>query len=1108
MKLANWIDVFLIVCALLLPQTKSYGQGVTTGSITGTVRDSQGMLVPGVRINAVHQPSGTAYQGLTLEDGRFFIPAMRVGGPYKVTASLPGFNIETVNAVEVSLGAATTVEFKLNVANVQQEVTVEAESPDPIMTPDSTGAATAITRDNLATLPSITGRFDSVARLTPQYSGTMNFSGQDSRMNNITVDGSYFNNSFGLGNTLGDRTSVAAISLAAVEQVQVAVAPYDVRQGNFVGANVNTVTRSGTNEFRGSVYHSFRNEKWVGKTAQGLAFNPGTFTFDETGFWASGPVVPNKVFFFGNYESENTTQPGTTFVANTGNQTVGGNVTRVLGSDLDALRSYLQSNFNYTTGPYQGYSNLTPGKRFLIKGDYNLNEHNKVAFRYTKLDSNTDVLLSNSNSLGFGSRRSNTTGLNFKNSNYQILENINSYVGNWNSFIGSKVTNQLIVAYDNHNESRPQHGNLFPFVDILQAGSVYTSFGYEPFTPDNTLLYHQFQIQDNFTRYLNRHVLAFGATFEHYDSDNIFFPGAQSVYVYNSLADFYTDANGFLANPGKTVAPVTLNHFQVRWNNIPGQTKPIQPLKVNYDGAFLQDQWKAGENWSVTAGIRFDIPVFARTGYDNGAADQLTFTDENNRPIQYNTGKLPNASLLWSPRVGFNWNALGRRNLQIRGGTGIFTGPPAYVWISNQVGNTGVLTGFADVTNTTAFPWNPNSDAYKPTTVTGAAPPSYELAVTDPNFKFPQIWRTNIGADHRLPLGFIGTTDLIYNRDVNGIYYINANQRLPNHSFAGSDGRPYWGTATVLGGAANQRIYQQVTDNTVLKNESIGYSWNLAFSAQRNINRFFIKAAYSYGRAKNTVDAGSIAFGSWSANPIVANGNNAPVAFSSASPGQRFFLAASYRKEYFKFGATTVATIFEGNQTNTSYLFSGDANGDGNSSNDLIYIPRDTTEMNFQPYTVGTGASAVTFSAADQAAAWDSYTKADHYLSRHRGQYAVRNATFLPMAWRDDLNISQNFLFNAGGRRHGFQLRLDILNFTNALNHNWGVSQRLVSTSPLTNPAIDAQGRLSYRLRQFNNQLLGTSPSTMPYQYNAGTADVYKVLVSLNFSFNTIGFLQ
>src|SRR6516162_11212188 len=297
-----WVRAVGVTLSLLLAARQGGAQGVTTGSITGVVNDSQGAVVPGATVAAVHVPSGTTYEAVTQVDGRYFIPAVRVGGPYKITASLLGFTSETQDAVTVSLGVSADVNFALKPATITEEVTVVGHT-DPVFSSTHTGAATSVMREELATLPTVNGRINDMARLSPEYTGLGTFAGQDNRMNNITVDGSYFNNSFGLAGQPGDRTGVAPISLEAIEQVQVSVAPFDVRQGNFVGANVNTVTRSGTNEFRGSVYHSFRNEKWVGKTAQGLAFNPGTFTFDETGFWASGPVVPNKVFFFGNYES-------------------------------------------------------------------------------------------------------------------------------------------------------------------------------------------------------------------------------------------------------------------------------------------------------------------------------------------------------------------------------------------------------------------------------------------------------------------------------------------------------------------------------------------------------------------------------------------------------------------------------------------------------------------------------------------------------------------------------------------------------------------------------------------------------------------------------------
>ncbi|MCI0561861.1 MAG: hypothetical protein MN733_25525, partial [Nitrososphaera sp.] len=418
----------------------------------------------------------------------------------------------------------------------------------------------------------------------------------------------------------------------------------------------------------------------------------------------------------------------------------------------------MNTNFGYEAGSYQGYDHETPAKRFIAKLDYNLNDRNKLSMRYNHLDSDTDVLLSNSSSLGFGTRRTVSTGLNFQNSNYIILENIRSLVGEWNSLVGSNMSNNLIIGYTHQDESRDSRGTFFPFVDVLEAGSVYTSFGFEPFTPNNELRYSSFQVQNNFTIYGPKHSLTFGVSVERYKSENVFFPGSQSVYVYNSLADFYSDANDYLANPNRTVSPVTLRRFQVRWTNIPGQEKPIQPLKVLYAGIYGQDEWQVSKDLRVTAGLRIDVPFFGDTGYTNANADALTFRDEDGKAVQYKSGELPDPNPLFSPRVGFNWDVKGDRSTQVRGGTGIFTGRPAYVWISNQIGNTGVLTGFESRDNITDRPFHPDPDHYKPTNVTGAPASSYELALTDPNFKFPQLWRSNIAVDQQLPFfGLIGT---------------------------------------------------------------------------------------------------------------------------------------------------------------------------------------------------------------------------------------------------------------------------------------------------------------------------------------------------------------
>jgi hypothetical protein len=1068
-------------------------QGVTTSSIQAIVRNNAGGPVAGARVIAVHLPSGTSYSTTTRADGRATMPGMRIGGPYRVSVAAIGFESQTADDVFLTLGVAGDLSFVMREAVVALEEILVTGAPDPVFSTDRTGAATSITRENLATLPTVTGRIEDFTRLTPQVRGA-SFAGQDNRLNNITVDGSYFNNSFGLGGQPGDRTGVAPISIEAIEQVQINVAPYDVRQGNFVGAGVNTVTRSGTNEYRGSLYYGFRDKSLTGKEAGDNPFDPGEFKFTKLGASLGGPIIRDKLFFFASYEGDNLTEPGTTFLANAGGEQPGGSITRVLKSDLDGLSTFLQSNFGYATGPYQGYDHKTPATRILAKLDFNLNDRNKISVRYNHLDSDTDVLSSNSSSLGFGNRRTNTNALNFQNSNYQILENIRSIVGEWNSVLGANLANNLIVGYTFQDESRASRGDFFPMVDILEGGLTYTTFGFEPFTPNNELRYKTWQLQNNFTIYGSKHDLTFGLSLERYESENVFFPGSQSAYVYNSLEDFYTDANDFLANPSRTTSPVNLRRFQVRWSNIPGLEKPIQPLEVTYAGIYVQDEFRASNQLKLTFGLRLDRPQFGETGFTNPQANGLTFRDELGQALQFRTEQLPDANILFSPRIGFNWDPTSERRTQVRGGTGVFTGRPAYVWISNQIGANGILTGFERLDNTAARPFHPDPNHYKPTDVTGAPASSYELAFTDPEFRFPQTWRTNIAVDKRLPWDLVGTAEFVYSKDLNGIDYINGNLLAPNATFTGADDRPRW-----IGG---NRINANIDNAIILRNQNESSSWIASASLERNFGNLFAKAAYSYGEARSIANPGSIAFGSWNNNPHSGNPNAPGLGYSFNSPGHRVFLALSYQKDFFSFGTTSIS-LFWNRQTigNTSYTFSGDANGDGGFSNDLLYIPRDQGEMNFQTYTLNASGSnpAVTFTAAEQAAAWDAYIAQDSYLSAHRGEYVERGAVFLPMVTRADLSLSQDIGREFGGRPNRFAIRLDILNVGNLISGGkWGVSQRMVTNQPLTNPSADAQGQLQYRLRSINRELL--RPQT--FEPTAGLGDVYRIQLGLRYTFN------
>ena len=1109
--------------AALLPGSvlPAAAQGVTTGSMAGMVMDTNMAPVRDAQVIAIHLPSGTTYEAVTRADGRFFIPGMRVGGPYSVTVAYSGsggtaFSPLTHEDINVNLGVASDLSFTVKPISVQEEVTVTA-IVDPVFSSSRTGAATSVDREEIALIPTLNGRISDVTRLTPQSSGS-SFAGADNRMNNITVDGSSFNNSFGLGGQPGDRTGVAPISLEAIEQIQVSVAPFDVRQGSFTGAGVNTVTRSGSNRLSGSFYHRFRDQDWVGTEASGQVVNPGTFTFRNTGGWASGPIVKNKWFAFGNYEDQLDKRPLTTFRANKGGEPIGGQVTRVLASDLTALSAYLKANFNYDTGPFEGVPDETPAKRFLIRSDYNLNNSNKVSFRYNYLDSFSDSGLSSSTSALRGRTNFSTGFMTYQGSNYQTLENIRSGIGEWNWVIGNSMANSFQSGYTTQDESR-RGSTIFPLVDIFEGGTNYLSFGGEPFTYPNGLLYNTLQFQDNFTKFTNRHTLTFGAYAEKYHSDNIFMNCCrQSAYAYNSLADFYTDANGYLANPNRTLAPITLSAFQISYSNIPGVEQPVQPLDVWYTAGYLQDEWRMRSNLSLTAGVRVDVSKFKNTSYSNPAADALIFRDENGQPVQYVTGELPETTALWSPRVGLNWDVAGDQMTQVRGGTGLFSGRPAYVWISNQIGNTGVLLGgtVPDTNPGSRFPFNPNIDTYKPASVVaGTHSALYSLNVTDPAFKFPQVWRSNAALDRKLPGGFVSTTEYLYAKDVNGIYYINANLPAAQSTFAGVDNRPRWvGAPCVTAGnpgGCSTRINSEpgnvVGVNYVLKNGAEGNSWNFAQSLQKTTAfGLSVRGAYSYGKAMSISDPEATAATSFARNSQSADPNNPGSSISLWSPGHRVFALVNYTASYFNFGATSISAFWEarhstnGSSSRISYTFAGDMNGDSISANDLIYIPRDQAEMNFSAFTLGTR----TFTAAEQAAAFDAYIQQDPYLSKNRGKYAERNGLVMPMFRSIDLSISQDLFHTIGSARNGFQIRLDIVNFGNLLNSSWGVSQRPVGTvnfnnqlQILTNPGVDAQGRSTYRMGVVNNELIKNT-----FQTAATTSDVYQFMLSLRYGFN------
>lgn len=1113
---------------------------VTTGSIRGLVTDNENKPLEGARIVAIHLPSGTQYVGATRADGRFNIPGMRVGGPYSVAATMIGYSRQNRDDIQVSLGVAADLIFKMDaVATQLNAVTVTSEGGE--LSSTRTGAATTVRREALEKLPTITRRLSDFTRLTPQASGN-SFAGADNRLNNITVDGASFNNAFGLGDGQpGGRSNVSPISLDAIEAVQVNIAPYDVRQGGFVGAAVNTVTRAGTNEWSGSIYNFRRTEDNVGRAAGRGRFNPGTFDYNQIGFRLGGPIIKNKLFFFVSYEDEKRTAPLITFRANQGGETATGNVTRVLASHMDSTATLLRG-FGWEPGGYDNIGGATPATRLTARLDYSLSERNKFSLRLTQLDSETDVPLSTSGSLGFGRTRNNDF-LNFENSNYSQGEKINGVVGEWNSLLTDRLSNQMIIGFSKSDESRGQIpvSNLFPFVDVREGNLPYMAFGSEPFTPNNELRYETTQFQNNFTIFGNRHDLTFGVALEKYESENVFFPGRQSSYVYSSYADWLTDANDFLTQCGTNsatwstcsrasapagAAPI---RFQVRYNNIPGSEKPVQPLEVLTTSFYAQDEWRVRSNLTITGGVRVDIASFGETGFRNTAANAMKFLDENADTVQYRTEQLPDATPLISPRIGFNYDMRGNGRTIVRGGTGLFTGRPLYVWISNQIGNNGVITGFIQEDSVTGVPlsgrpFHPDPDHYKPATVTGGPAEQYELALTQNNFKFPQLWRSNLAIDHRFTSGWLATVEFLWGSEINGIYYINANQGGRDSQFAGPDTRDRWTVdkcATVVTpgpapdlftGTQSNRINCPVANAIVLKNGNRGYSYNASFSLERSFrNGFYAKGATAFGDSYNTIDAGSIAAGSFNGNPVNNNPNNPGVSRSNNAQLRRSFLVASYTRDWFGWGNTTISGFLESRTFGTSsYIYSNDLNGDG-ATNDLLYVPANTSEMNFAPIlqtsgTFGgvpcsTGTPCTVFTPAQQVTAWEAYINQDPYLRTRRGQYAERNGVELPELVRMDLSFVQDISRTFAGKPNSLQLRLDILNFTNMINSDWGLAQVLVSNSPLASASPLTTGPTAnyarHTMRVVNGQLINRS-----FQKTASENDVWRLQLGLRYTFN------
>jgi hypothetical protein len=1003
------------------------------------------------------------------------------------------------------LGITTTLEIVLiEDVKVLKEVVVSGNKNNTF-SKDRTGSSQQFGRRELTSVP-ITGArtIDGITKYNPMGDGR-SFGAADSRLNNFTIDGSQFNNGFGLGSSAqaGGRTGSTAISLDAIDQLQINVAPFDIRQSGFVGAGINAVTRSGTNKIDGSYYQSSRdNVRYVGNNAKGTTVTASKFEETMRGFRLGAPIIKNKLFIFGNYETLERTEPGTTWIS-TGSPLTGSQVSRVLYSDMKTLSDFMRTNFNYETGPWEGYNNANKSEKFLVRADWNINDKHKLTARYVWHNSDAEINISNSQSAGAGNRTTQFNAMSFKNSGYIIMDNTRSSVLELNSKFSNTLHNNLIVGYDKQIENRAYLSQMFPTIDIMNGSATYTSVGFDPFTPSNKLDYNTFHITNNLTKFMDKHTVVAGVNFEKYRSNNLFYPASNGVYIFNSLADFYTAANQSLANGGRpsTLAPA---RFQLRYSALPGGIEPMQVLKTSRLDLYVQDEYQYTQNLKLTGGLRVAVIGFENTAIENTAVTAMTFAGGE----KFNTGVLPKTQLLWEPRFGFNYNHKGQSKTQVRGGTGIFTGRPPYVFVSNQVGNNGVLTGFIDVSGAAAanygFTANPNQ-YFIPSTPT--LPSTFDLAFTDPNYKFPQVWKSNLAVDQKLPYGFVGTVELLYNRFLNAVHYYNANLDVPVGTLQGPDKRALFARTD-----AGVRVNDNVSMAAVLTNRNGANFRSATFELKYPVQKgLWGSMAWTTTMAKDYMSAGSIASGSWQSARSINGNNDLPLSFSDNWIPNRFVGLLGYKIENGAkkgAGATTITLGYVGQQGNPfGYFVAGDLNGDRVNNNEMIFVPEKGSDIKFVPFTA-TGVrlpngtlGSYTFTEAEQQSAFEDYIAQDKYLSTRRGQYAERNASTIPVLHRFDLSVQQDFVVKVKGINNNFQIRLDILNFGNMLNNDWGVSQRATNPAILSYSSINTAGEPVYRLSTQRNYDGSTSLIKDTYQWNSSVFDVWQAQLGLRYTF-------
>ncbi|AZQ45159.1 TonB-dependent receptor [Nonlabens ponticola] len=1012
------------------------GQGVTTSSINGRVLEADNEPLLGATIIAVHTPTGTRYASVTDIEGYYRINNMRVGGPYTINISYVGKETLELSNINLDLGQSEQIDATLlESTNALDEIVIRA-TRDGIFDSGKTGSETNISTREINTLPTVTRSIADILRKTPQATvgedGSISIAGQNNRYNSLLIDGAVNNDVFGLSDsgTNGGQIGINPISLDAIESFSVNIAPYDVRQSGFTGGAINAITRSGTNEFSGSAYYFHRNEKLAGKTPQAIIDQiddrngddpaPDRERLDEFsnnlyGARIGGPIIKNKLFFFLNAEVERENTPRIFDPAlYVGDSSL---------EDITTLRNNLIDRFGYDPGSFGNVDRTRETERFTIKLDYNLNEKNTIIFKHNYV-----------NGESVDPSTSNAGNINFSNGGQFFPSTTNSSTLEWNTTNGSNLSNNLIVTNTIVRDDRDPIGNPFPRVSI-EDGDGNITFGSERFSTGNILDQDVFTVTNNFEIQSGAHNITLGANFENYSVRNVFVRENFGNYGFDSLEDFNTyfndDLDDDVLSQDYSYSYSLLDPAGTSGDDI---TDAAAKFNLSQLGVYAQDNWSLTDNFRLTYGVRFDIPFFEQgTVNESFNTNTVALLEAEGKDLQgARVGRQIKSQIHVSPRLGFNWNVGGERQTQIRGGIGIFTSRMPLVWPGGAYNNNGLAIGGVnedDFEGGVRF----NPDPTNQPIGTGAAPGSGQLGgdinIFAPDFMLPQVAKYSIGIDQKLNIwGLTATVDYIYNDNINNISYENLNIRGPIGNLNGADERPFYSRA---------RIDGDYTGIYLATNTNEGYSQSASFTLTKPFDKgFAAQVSYAYSDGESIFDATSSQNSSqWRFNPTV-NGKNAPqLQPSQFAFGHRVSANASYRLTWNDNIKTTFSFFYNGQEgAPLSFTYNDPRSfsllGDDTGDNALIYIPRNQSEINL----VDDG----DVSADEQWEALDAYIESNDYLNDRRGSYAERNGFRGPWNHIVDFKLLQDFTINVNEKEHTLQATVDIFNFFNFLNKDWG----------------------------------------------------------------------